>query len=98
SSYPIFFGAFCSREPESTSLENALVVDPASGTGASSDARPHPTRPAVPPGGSPFFRRSHGPCTRLEHDPEKWEPVFRKDHAQTKRCDHHPIQLNRIMI
>src|SRR6266478_3080 len=56
------FDAFSSREPVSTpdqvrgrlSLENALIVDPASGTGASSTPVPHPTRPVVPPGGSPF--------------------------------------------
>src|SRR5260370_39789531 len=44
------FDAFSSREPVSTSLENALFVDPASGTGASSTPVPHPTRPVVPPG------------------------------------------------
>ncbi len=57
------FDAFSSREPASTpdrvrgrlSLENALIVDPASGTGASSTPVPHPTRPAVPPGRVIFF-------------------------------------------
>src|SRR5258708_88598 len=57
------FDAFSSREPVPTpdqvrgrlSLENALIVDPASGTGASSTPVPHPTRPVVPPGGSTFF-------------------------------------------
>jgi len=51
----ILFDAFSSREPAFTSLENALIVDRASGTGASSTPVPYPTRPVVPSGGSTFF-------------------------------------------
>jgi len=41
-------------------------VGPASGTGASSTPVLHPTRPVVPPGGSPFFPGEiYGLCTQL---------------------------------